>query len=87
MKIIVPVARILDPSARPDIDFDGCSLLSHGRSMVMNPFDEVALTAAICLKQAGKAAEIIAVGVVGKPPRDAEPLNSLHCGSDGSLTI
>ena len=63
MKILVPIARILNPDAKPSVDQDGISLLAPGFMPVMNPFDEVALTAAVTFKQASKASEVIAIGV------------------------
>jgi electron transfer flavoprotein beta subunit len=61
MKVLVPVKRVLDYNikARPKADGSGVEL--SGLKMSMNPFDEIAMEAAIRLKEAGQASEIIAV--------------------------
>ncbi|MDE2260757.1 MAG: electron transfer flavoprotein subunit beta/FixA family protein [Betaproteobacteria bacterium] len=61
MKVLVPVKRVLDYNikARPKADGSGVELT--GLKMSMNPFDEIAMEAAIRLKESGQATEIIAV--------------------------
>ncbi len=61
MKVLVPVKRVLDYNikARPKADGSGVELA--GLKMSMNPFDEIAIEAAIRLKESGQASEIIAV--------------------------
>lgn len=61
MKVLVPVKRVLDYNikARPKADGSGVEL--SGLKMSMNPFDEIAMEAAIRLKEAGQASEIIAI--------------------------
>ncbi len=61
MKVLVPVKRVLDYNikARPKADGSGVEL--SGLKMSMNPFDEIAMEAAIRLKEAGQVSEIIAI--------------------------
>ena len=61
MKVLVPVKRVLDYNikARPKADGSGVEL--SGLKMSMNPFDEIAMEAAIRFKEAGQASEIIAI--------------------------
>ncbi|MHB8354570.1 MAG: electron transfer flavoprotein subunit beta/FixA family protein [Burkholderiales bacterium] len=61
MKVLVPVKRVLDYNikARPRADGSGVELA--GLKMSMNPFDEIAMEAAVRLKEAGQVSEIIAV--------------------------
>jgi electron transfer flavoprotein beta subunit len=65
MKVLVPVKRVLDYNikARPKADGSGVEL--SGLKMSMNPFDEIAMEAAIRFKEAGQASEI----------------NSISCGT------
>lgn len=63
MKILVAVKRVADPYVQVSICADGSGVdLAHVR-MVLNPFDETALEEAVRLKEAGVAAEVVAVSI------------------------
>ncbi len=86
MKLLVPVKRVLDYNikARPKADGSGVELA--GLKMSMNPFDEIAMEAAIRLKEAGQATEIVAVSC--GPAGNQETLRTaLALGADRAILV
>ena len=86
MKILVPVKRVLDYNikARPKADGTGVELA--GLKMSMNPFDEIAMEAALRLKEAGQAMEIVAVSC--GPAANQETLRTaLALGADRAVLV
>lgn len=63
MKILVPVKRVVDHSIRVRVLQDESNVDIRNVKMSMNPFDEVALEAALRLKESGHATEVIAVSI------------------------
>ena len=61
MKILVAVKRVLDYNVRVRVKTDESGLDLSGLKMSMNPFDEIAVEAAIRLTEAGVATEVVAV--------------------------
>ena len=85
-KILVPVKRVIDSCVAIRIKGDGTDVETAGVRMSMNPFDEIAVEAAVRLKESGAANEIIAVscGV----PACAETLRTaLAMGADRAILI
>ena len=86
MKVLVPVKRVLDYNikARPKADGSGVELA--GLKMSMNPFDEIAMEAAIRLKEAGQAREIIAVSC-GTQASQETLRTALALGADRAVLV
>lgn len=63
MKILVPIKRVVDYNVRIRVKTDETGVELGGVKMSMNPFDEIALEAAIRFKEAGTATEVVAVSV------------------------
>ncbi len=61
MTILVPVKRVLDYNIKARVKADGSGVELAGLKMSLNPFDEIALEAAIRLKEAGQATEVAAL--------------------------
>ncbi|MBL8438247.1 MAG: electron transfer flavoprotein subunit beta/FixA family protein [Zoogloeaceae bacterium] len=61
MKILVPVKRVVDYNVKIRVKADGSGVELANVKMAMNPFDEIAVEEAVRLKEAGKAAEVVAV--------------------------
>ncbi len=61
MKILVPVKRVVDYNVKVRVKSDGSDVDIANVKMSMNPFDEIAIEEATRLKEAGVAAEIVAV--------------------------
>jgi electron transfer flavoprotein beta subunit len=61
VKILVPVKRVVDYNVKIRVKADGTGVDLANVKMSMNPFDEIAVEAAVRLKEAGVATEVIAV--------------------------
>ena len=61
MKILVPVKRVVDYNVKVRVKADGSGVDLANVKMSMNPFDEIAVEGAVRLKEAGVAAEVVAV--------------------------
>lgn len=86
MKILVPVKRVIDYNVRPRVKADGSGVDLANVKMSMNPFDEIAVEEAIRLKEAGAAAEIVAVSI--GPAKAQETLRTaLAMGADRAILV
>ncbi len=63
MKVLVPVKRVIDYNVKVRVKADGSGVDLANVKMSMNPFDEIAVEAALRLREAGKATEIVVVSV------------------------
>lgn len=61
MKILVPVKRVVDYNVKVRVKSDGTGADIANVKMSMNPFDEIAVEAAVRLKEGGAATEVVAV--------------------------
>src|SRR5213080_2414213 len=61
MKVLVAVKRVVDFNVKVRVKADNSGVETANVKMSMNPFDEIAVEAAVRLKEAGSATEIIAV--------------------------
>jgi electron transfer flavoprotein beta subunit len=61
LKILVPVKRVVDYNVKVRVKTDGTGVDLANVKMSMNPFDEIAVEEAVRLKEAGTAAEVVAV--------------------------
>jgi electron transfer flavoprotein beta subunit len=86
MKILVPVKRVVDHNVKVRVRADGSGVDIVNVKTAMNPFDEIAVEAAMRLKEAGKAAEVIAVSC--GPKACQETLRSaLAIGADRAVLV
>lgn len=86
MKIIVPVKQVIDPYVKVRVKADRSGVETENVKMAVNPFDEIALEAALQLREAGHATEILAVSI---GPQSVEPAlrTALAMGADRALHI
>ena len=61
MKVLVPVKRVVDYNVKVRVKSDNTGVDIANVKMSMSPFDEIAVEAAVRLKEKGVATEIIAV--------------------------
>ena len=61
MKILVPVKRVVDANVKVRVKADHSGVDLANVKMAINPFDEIAVEEAVRLKEAGHAAEVVAV--------------------------
>jgi electron transfer flavoprotein beta subunit len=71
VKILVPVKQIIDPLIAVGLKSDGSGIDTASARMILNPYDETALEAALRLKEAGVASDVLAVSCGGHSSKDA----------------
>ncbi|MEO0820225.1 MAG: electron transfer flavoprotein subunit beta/FixA family protein [Pseudomonadota bacterium] len=86
MKVLVPVKRVIDYNVKVRVKADNTGVDLANVKMSMNPFDEIAVEAALRLKEAGKATEIIAVSI-GEKKAQETLRTALAMGADRAILI
>lgn len=87
MKIMVAVKRVVDYNVKVHVKADGSGVdIAHVR-MSMNPFDEMALEAAVRLKESGWASEVLAVSIGAASCREMLRRTALAVGADRAILI
>jgi electron transfer flavoprotein beta subunit len=84
MKVLVCVKRVVDPNVKVRVRADGSGMDLAAARMSINPFDEVGVEAAVQLKEAGVATEVIAVTIGPDSCRDVLR-TALAIGADRAL--
>jgi electron transfer flavoprotein beta subunit len=86
MKVVVPVKRVVDYNVKVRVKADHSGVERTNIKMSMNPFDEIAVEAAVRLKEKGIADEVIAVSI--GPREAAETLRTaLAMGADRAILV
>ncbi len=85
-KILVCIKRVVDYNVRIRVKPDGTGVVTDGVKMSINPFDEIALEEALCLREAGKATEVI-VATIGPADCQQQLRTALAMGADRALLI
>lgn len=86
MKILVPVKRVVDYNVKIRVRADGSGVELGNVKMAMNPFDEIAIEAALRLKEAGQATDILLVSI--GTDQAAETIRAgLSLGADRGLLL
>ncbi|UIJ72401.1 electron transfer flavoprotein subunit beta/FixA family protein [Aurantimonas sp. HBX-1] len=86
MKVLVAVKRVVDYNVKIRVKPDGTGVDLANVKMSMNPFDEIAVEAAIRLKEAGTVSEIVAVSV--GPQQAQETIRTaLAMGADRGILV
>ncbi len=86
MKVLVPVKRVVDFNVKIRVKADGSGVDLGNVKMSMNPFDEIAVEAAIRLKEAGKADEVVVVSI-GPAPAQETLRTAMAMGADRAILI
>jgi electron transfer flavoprotein beta subunit len=86
MKVLVAVKRVIDFNVKVRVKPDGTGVETSNVKMSMNPFDEIAVEAAVRLKEAGKATDIIAVSM-GNQSCQETIRTALAMGADRGLHV
>lgn len=86
MKIFVPLKRVPDPYAKVKPLSDGSGFDSAAVKFEINPFDEIALEAAIRLKEAGVVTEVTVL-TIGASPCEEQLRKGLAMGADRATLI
>ena len=86
MKILVPVKRVIDYNVKVRVKADGSGVDLANVKMSMNPFDEIAVEAALRLREAGQADEIVVVSIGVKQSQETLR-TALAMGADLAILI
>ncbi|WP_261841175.1 electron transfer flavoprotein subunit beta/FixA family protein [Aliamphritea ceti] len=86
MKIIVPVKRVIDPNVKVRVMTDNSDVDLSNVKMALNPFCEIAVEAAIQLKEKQQAEEIIVVSIGAKECQE-QLRTALALGADRAIHI
>ena len=86
MKILVPVKRVVDYNVKVRVKNDNSGVELENVKMSMNPFDEIAVEAAIRLKEAGQAEEIVVVSI-GVEKAQETLRTALAMGADRAILV
>jgi len=86
MKILVGLKRVVDYNVRIQVKPDGSGIATDGVKMSINPFDEIALEAALRIREAGQAEEVIVVGI-GTDACQQQLRTGLAMGADRAILV
>ena len=86
MKVLVPVKRVIDYNVKVRVKADGTGVDLANVKMSMNPFDEIAVEAAIRLREAGTATEVVVVSIGVKQAQETLR-TALAMGADRAILI
>ena len=86
MKVLVPVKRVIDYNVKVRVKADGTGVDLANVKMSMNPFDEIAVEAAMRLKEAGRADEVVAVSI-GTRQAQETLRTALAMGADRAILV
>ena len=86
MKILVGIKRVVDANVKVRVKSDNTGVDLTNAKMAINPFCEIAVEEAICMKEAGAADEIIVVSI--GPQRSQEQIRTaLALGADRGILV
>ena len=86
MKVLVPVKRVVDYNVKVRVKADQSGVDLANVKMSMNPFDEIAVEAAVKLKEAGKASEVVIVSIGPQQAQDTIR-TALAMGGDRGILV
>jgi len=86
LKILVAVKRVVDYNVKVRVKSDGTGVDLANVKMSMNPFDEIAIEAAVRLKEAGLASEVVAVSC-GAAACQETLRTALALGADRAILV
>jgi electron transfer flavoprotein beta subunit len=86
MKVLVAVKRVVDFNVKVRVKADNTGVETANVKMSMNPFDEIAVEAAVRLKEAGQATEIVVVSC-GVQASQETLRTALAIGADRAILV
>lgn len=85
-KILVGIKRVVDYNVRIRVKPDNTGVVTDGVKMSVNPFDEIAIEAALRLREGGSASEVIVVSI-GDDECQQQLRTGLAMGADRAIQI
>ena len=86
MKILVPIKRVIDHNVKVRVHADHSGVDLNNLKMAINPFCEIAVEAAVQLKESGQASEIVMVSV-GDDACQEQLRTALALGADRAIQL
>lgn len=86
MKVLVPVKRVIDYNVKVRVKSDQSDVDLSNTKMALNPFCEIAVEEAVCLKESGIATEIVVVSI-GDSACQEQLRTALALGADRAIQI
>lgn len=86
MKILVAVKRVVDPYVKIRVKANQMAVETDNVKMSINPFDEIALEQAICLREQNLASEIVVVTIGGDNSQETLR-HALALGADRAILV
>ncbi len=86
MKVLVGIKRVIDYNVRVQINREGTDVVKEGVKMSINPFDEIAVEAALRIREAGQADEVI-VATIGPGAAQQQLRTALAMGADRAILL
>lgn len=83
---MVGIKRVVDYNVRVRVKADGSGMATEGLKTSINPFDEIALEAALRLRESGAFAEVIVV-TLGPAEAERELRAGLALGADRAIRV
>ena len=84
--IMVGIKRVVDYNVRVRVKPDGSGMATEGLKMSINPFDEIAIEAALRLKEAGAFADVLLV-TIGGSAAEQQLRTGLAMGADRAIRV
>ena len=84
--VMVGIKRVVDYNVRVRAKPDGSGMATEGLKTSINPFDEIAIEAALRLREAGAASEVV-LATVGPPETERELRTGLAMGADRAIRV
>lgn len=86
MRCLVAIKRVVDPYVHVRVKSDGSGVDIDNVKMAMNPFDEIAVEEAVCLKEKGVVSEVKVLSIGGEKCQEILR-QSLAIGADSATLI
>jgi electron transfer flavoprotein beta subunit len=83
---MVAVKRVVDYNVRVRVKPDGSGLATEGLKMSINPFDEIAIEAALRLRESG-AFDAVVLVTIGPPETEQQLRTGLAMGADRAVRV
>ncbi|WP_096701483.1 electron transfer flavoprotein subunit beta/FixA family protein [Magnetospirillum sp. 15-1] len=86
MKVLVAIKRVVDPNVKVMVKADKSAIETSNVKFAMNPFDEIAVEAAVRLREGGLASEAVAVSI-GSDTSQETLRTALAMGCDRAILV
>jgi len=84
--ILVGIKRVVDYNVRVRVKLDGSGMATEGLKMSINPFDEIAIEAALRLKESGSFMHVVLVAI-GPVEAEQQLRTGLAMGADRAIRV